>query len=232
MYRVKVIGQYVARSPVSDKEKIKKNYEIEGNIPTLTAALSIVKNKLLAPALSRKYPDYVTFLTYHIIEITPLTDKAKSDMSKAEVQFMDRPTLLRHIKDDALQIGDDDKNAPVEPFPHAYFPDTLKLREAVQMCKEDPIGFTKWFRARKEDLAMDIEMARANPELFNQPATTPDLIASVSLSRKTEADPERAEALRTQVKASTDARLNGLAHDMRRDNELGDMDTHSDAEGL
>jgi hypothetical protein len=174
----------------------------------------------------------VTFLTYHIVEITPLTDKAKQDMGKAEVQFMDRPTLLKHIKDLALHIGDEDKNSPVEAFPHQYFPDTLKLREAVQMCKDDSIGFTKWFRARKEDLAMDIEMAKANPELFNQPSTAPDLIASVSLGRKTEADPEKAEQLKAQVRASTDARLGGLAADMRRDNELGDMDKISEAEGL
>jgi hypothetical protein len=232
MYRVKVIGQYVARSTVSDKEKIKKNYDIEGNIPTLTAALSIVKNKLLAPALAKKYDDYVTFLTYHIVEITPLTDTAKEGMSKAEVQFMDRPTLLRHIKELGLHIGDDDKNSPTEAFPHQFFPDMLKLREAVQHCKEDLIGFTKWFRARKEDLALDIQMAQANPELFNQPQSAPNLIASISNTPKMQADPEKAEALRQTVKASTKARLGGLAADMRRDNELAPMDVLPEAEGL
>lgn len=204
MYKVKVVGQYVARSGVMDKEKIKKNYEIEGVIPTMTAALSVVKNKLLAPALARKYADYVTFLTYHIVEITPMNEQAKLDLGRVEVKYMGRKSLLAYIKEHALKV---------DP---AYYPDLFKLREAVEMAKTDPEGYAKQFALREPDLRLDLEMARCNPELFTdlEPA---EFVASVAPILPAPAPTKRTKASSPDVLSKkTEDRLTGMAADHAR----------------
>ena len=206
MFHVKVVGQYVARSGVMEKEKIKKNYEIEGNIPTLNCALSIVKNKLLAPALAKKYPDYVTFLTYHIVETVPLDEKAKSSMRQAEISFMDRATIIRYIKDNALGVD------------ARYYPNLFRLREAVQMAKEDPEGYKKQFALREPDLRLDIEMAEANPELFNS-GESGGFVASITNV------PEAPKASKPgQFAKKIEDRLAGLAAEQTKDGDMGPMD--------
>jgi hypothetical protein len=205
MFLVKVVGLYVARSGVLEKEKIKKNYEIEGKIPTLNAALSVVKNKLLGPALAKKYPDYVTFLTYNIVEITPLDEKAQTQYDRQEVNFMGRPALLRFIKDNAL------------PVQAEYYPNLFRLREAVQYAKDDAEGYKKHFALREADLRLDLEMAAANPELF-QDDSQQGFVASVSIPGKPKALPQESHA------KSTGDRLAGLKADQIRDKEMGPLE--------
>lgn len=209
MFRVRVVGQYVARSGVMDKEKVKRNYEVEGNIPTLRAALSVVKNKLLGPALSKKYPDYVTFLTYHIVEITPLDARSKEEMGKTEVQFMGREALLSHIKELAL------------PVKAEYYPDLFKLREAVQLAKDDPKAYEKQFALREADLRLDLEMAACNPDLFAESGSS-GFVASVSVptSKVKVSPPEK-------LAKNTGDRLAGLKADQIRDGEMGALDVES-----
>lgn len=206
MFRVKVVGTYIARSGIMDKEKIKKNYEIEGNLPdsAIEAPLSAVKNKLLAPALAAKYADYVTFLTYHIVELTPLDEKAKEVMGRDQISYMDRPSLLATIKE---------LNLPVKA---EYYPNLFKLREAVATAKEDPAGYKKFFDIHEPDLRLDLEMAKCNPELFN--SVEPGFVASVSLPETGPARPKAAKA--EQHVKHTDDRVAGLAADMHRDGEF------------
>jgi len=189
-----------------DKEKIKKNYEIEGNLPVsaIDAPLSAVKNKLLAPALAAKYADYVTFLTYHIVELTPLDERAEDAMGKDQVSYMDRPALLALIKE---------LNLPVKP---KYYPNLFKLREAVATAKEDPKGYKKFFDIHEPDLRLDLEMAKCNPELFN--SVEPGFVASVSLPDAGAVRPKAAKP-DVHVKRSED-RVKGLAADMQRDGEF------------
>jgi len=206
MFHVKVVGQYVARSGVMEKEKVKKNYEIEGNIPTVTAALSVVKNKLLAPALAKKYPDYVTYLTYNIVEIVPLDEKSKASMRKVEISFMDRATIIDYVKDNAL------------PVQVEYYPNLFRLREAVQLAKEDPKGYKKQFALREPDLRLDLEMAQANPELFESGGAN-GFVASVG---NTPAQPKASNS--AQLAKKTDDRLAGLAAEQIRDGDMAPMD--------
>jgi len=211
MFKVKVVGQYIARSGVMEKEKIKKNYEIEGNIPTLTAALSIVKNKLLNPALQAAYPDYITFLTHHIVEITPLTEEAKKQMTKAEVNFMNRESLVAYIKEHAL---------PVQPD---YYPELFKLREAVTYAKEDPKGYQAQFALREPDLRLDLEMAACNPHLFNKNGE--NFVGSISVPKASTSTVSPVKASKApQLAKKTKDRLNGLRADQVRDNEMGDLE--------
>jgi hypothetical protein len=216
MFRVKVTGEYIARSPVSEKEKIKRVYEIEGNIPTANGALSIVKNKLLVPALTKKYPDYVSYLTHHIVELIPLDEKSAAEMSQAEVSYMDRDRLLRYIKENALGVD------------ARYYPDLFKLREAVKLAKEDPKGYAAQFALREPDLRLDLEMAACNPQLF-QPQETPEdggLVATISISDKPKA------LLKTANIKQTEDRLAGLRADQIRDGEMGPIDEAPDAGDL
>ena len=223
MYHVKVTGNYIARSSTMDKEKVVRPYEIEGQIPTLHAALSIVKNKLLAPALSAKYPDYVSYLTYHIVEITPLDTNSATQMEKVEVAYMDKDQLAAYIKEHAL---------PVLP---RYYPDLFKLREAVQLAKDDPQGYLKQFELRKADLEMDLQMAAANPHLFDQTKSpTQDLLASVS-SPQPEVPPQRAGGKASSapdLAIKTEDRLRGLKQDMIREKELQDTPEDPDMSDL
>lgn len=210
MFKIKCEGLYIARSPHSEKEKIRKPYQIEGNIPSLNSALSVVKNKLLGPALAKKYSDYVYFLTHHITEITPLDLSAQEEMARAEVQFMDRPTLLRFIKDNALPV---DAN---------FFPELHLLREAVQEAKDDPEGFKKRFELKKPDLILSAQIAKANPDLFSTPSQT---VTSVAESPILATKPKRtAETLAK----NTGDRLKGFAADLTRDGEMGPMDVPQD----
>jgi len=204
-YKVKVTGQYIARSPHSEKEKIKKNYEVEGVIPSLASALSVVKNKLLGPALAKKYPDYVAFLTHHIINITPLDETSRERMTKTEIAFMNRETLLRYIKENAL------------PVDAAFYPDVLKLREAVQDAKEDPEGYQKRFALKKDDLVLDMQMQALNADLFED-TPKPDAVVLSAL-----ADAPRPKKTKEDISRQTTDRLKGLKADMIRDGELTDL---------
>jgi len=210
-FKVKVEGHYVARSGVMDKERIRKNYEIEGVIPTTVAALSIVKNKLLAPALAAKYPDYVTFLTYHITEITPMDEASQRAMGRVEVNYMGREALLHYIKENALAVD------------ARYYPDLFKLREAVSMAKNDPEGYAKQFEAREADLRLDLEIAACNPTLFGNTPSPEPLIASANLSSR------KASSTKVLAKQTGD-RLAGLAADQIRDGEMAPVDDEEHGE--
>ena len=215
MFKVKVVGTYVARSGIMEKEKIRKNYEIEGNVPTLVAVLSIVKNKLLGPALAAKYPDYVTFLTYHIVETIPLDDEARQEMDKTQVSFMDRPALLRFIKEHALKIKAE------------YYPDLFKFREAVRYAKDDPEGYAAHFAMREPDLRLDLEMARCNPQLFRGSGEQAPFAASVALASLPPLDRSPGAPKVSSPSAlarKTEDRLGGLKADQMRDGELGPVD--------
>ena len=237
MFRVKVVGTYVARSGVMEKEKVKKNYEIEGNIPTTVAALSIVKNKLLGPALAAKYPDYVAFLTHYITEIIPLDEETKAELDKAEISFMNREALLKFIIANnvgACTIEAASEKEQDQTFPQMnpmYYPDLFKLREAVQFAKEDPKGFNKHFAIHEPDLRLDLEMAKCNPELFNQNESDEPLIAGVALKTKTKA--QTAKVSSPDVLAQkTEDRVGGLAAEMTKTGELGPLDKAPDVGDL
>lgn len=209
MFKVKVVGTYIARSGVMDKEKIKKDYQVEGNIPRLEAALSVVKNKLLGPALAKKYPDYVTFLTYHIVEILPVDEESRQEMGKNQVMFMDRPALFNFIKENGLKVDT------------RYYPDLFKLREAVQFAHEDPKGYARHFEIHEPELRLDIEMAQCNPGLYPNTETA-QLIGSVAL--KPPAPTKKAKSALAH-EAEQESRLAGLKGDMKRSGELGDPDS-------
>lgn len=238
MFKVLVQGQYIARSGVMNNERIIKDYEIEGVIPTMTAALSIVKNKLLAPALAAKYADYITYRTYHIIEVTPITPEAQAEYDKKEIQYMSREALVQYVKQNRIgaceaevTVGVDERNKPIKKtvqYPvldTRYYPDLGALRIAVQAAKEDPVGYQKHFESRKADLEMDLAVAAANPTLFKQ-KVDPTLSASISTNPK-----KKAPSAPSLAKQTTD-RVQGLAAEQMRDGEIGPEANNSELDNL
>lgn len=94
----------------------------------------------MAPALANKYPDYDPFLTYHIVEITPLDEASRVELSKSEILLMGREALVRYIKEQLPRNEDGSLAVLAE-----YYPDLFKLREAVQHAKEDLKGYQSSF---------------------------------------------------------------------------------------
>lgn len=219
-YKVKVVGQYIARSGVLGKERIIKNYEMEANIPSMDRALSVVKNKLLGPVLSKKYEDYVRYRTFHIVQITPLDQASKIALRKVEVRYMDREALINYIHENAL------------PVDHRLYPSLFKLREAVEFAKEDPDGYAKRLELRRADLEMDLELAAMNPEAFQDEQSVFETAgASISLGSSkqpgtvgTASDKPKNPVTKERLEKQTQNRLEGLKADMKRDNEIGETD--------
>lgn len=214
-FKVKVVGQYYARPASGGKEKILRNYEFEANIPTLTAALSTVKNKLLDPFLSKKYPDYEGYRTYHITQITPLDEKSRQEMNRVEPMYMDRQSLVNYIVE---------HNLPVDS---RLYPDLFKLRVAVQDAKTDVKSYLKKLERRRADLEMDLQIAKLNPAMQNQPETPP----SVSIANQSKQEtavaagtetPKKKDLSPRSLAKQTDQRVDGLRHDMIKSGEHGE----------
>ena len=209
-FKVKVVGEYYARSQAVGKEKIIKNYEFEANIPSLTAVLSVVKNKLLAPVLKKLHEDYVMYRTYHIIQITPLDEKSKIQMNKMEVAYMDRNSLVIYITDNAL---------PVES---RFYPDLFKLRVAVQEAKIDPASYLKKLELRRADLEMDLEIDKLNPGLHDRPETPEIKVSIVSTPRSSLSPAIKKDLSDSGIEKQTSERIGGLRKDMIKLGEHGE----------
>lgn len=227
-FTVTVVGEYIARSGVLGNEKVARPYEIEGNIPTLHAALSIVKNKLLDPLLSKKYSDYVTYRTYHITKISPIDPNDASLLADIPVSYMDRESLIQFCKKN---------NLPVET--HLY-PDLFKLREAVEFAYTDPKGYVKKLELRRNDLEMDREVAALNPEVYEM-EHKPESIGSIAVANaprsghsdnsgnpgtsnefsgfSTEHKPKK-KINNELIEKQSEERINNLQRDMEKDGEL------------
>ena len=214
-FKVKVVGEYYARSEVLGEKRVVKQYEFEANIPSLNAALSTVKNKLLTPVLSKKHADYIMYRTYHITEITPLDEASKAQMKKVEIAYMDRASLVDYIQENHL------------PVDSRLYPDLFKLRVAVQEAKTDPDAYLKKLELRRADLEMELKISELNPGLHDQPETP----ASVSIANKSdkEVTPETPPQTKKQItpakiNAQAEERVAGLNKDMIDTGEHAPLD--------
>jgi len=219
-FKVKVVGEYYARSEIMGEKRIVKQYEFEANIPSLTAALSTVKNKLLTPVLSKAHSDYIMYRTYHITGITPLDEASKQQMRKVEIVYMDRTSLVSYIKDNLL------------PVDSRLYPDLFKLRIAVQDAKTDPDAYLKKLELRRPDLEMDLQIGDLNPELHKQEETPPSV--SIANQSKTETGPspnvDKKDLTPASIAKQTTERVEGLNQDMMKTGEHGPLDQTVDEE--
>lgn len=144
-YAVTVEGAYTVAATEAPGKKLEKSYSITVNLPSLDAALSVIKNKLLDKVLRLKYPGYITFLTHEIVNVKSLSANSRPSNN---VSYMDEPSLLAHIR--AFDV-------PVSP--EEYKGDLKGLRGAVVDFMLNPVGFpareAKRLAERKEDQALE-----------------------------------------------------------------------------
>lgn len=221
-FKITVEGDYFARSEALKGEKIIRKYRIEGlRVPSMNRVLSTLRDKLLTPALKRKYPDYVRFRTYHVVEVEALDNDARRELGKLDTRYMSRRQLEQYVMENGLQV-------PVDLYPNLF-----KLREAVQMARTDPKAYETRLEKDRPSLEQDIELARMNPGLFDTPNEGRTGVgASVAANHAATGQPSPKKALpRKQSEAQAADRLNGLKTDMIRDNEMGETrEPESDAQ--
>jgi len=212
-FEVKVEGEYIARSGVMGKERVIKNYEIKCIVPDLEKPLSVIKNKILAAKLRNKYEDYSMFRTYHITEINPLSDEDKFSADLSNVKYMSKEALLGVIRKNALKV------------PYDLYPDLFKLREAVQFAMNDPKGYERQLDLRREDLELDKEVAGLNPDIAPKGS---NINEDESNDAPTPATPKvkrvKKNLSKEHITKQTEDRVYGLAADMKKDGEMGEMD--------
>lgn len=147
-YAVTVEGEFYVASKESPSKKLKQPYRIVVNLPSLTGALSTIKNKLLDKMLRMKYPGYAGFRTHEIVEAKALT--ADTPMPN-NVAFMDEPKLRAFIADREIPIPAD-----------RYAGDVKNLRASVTDFLLNPKGFEEREQKRVAAIAEDKALAELN----------------------------------------------------------------------
>lgn len=225
-FKVKVAGEYIARATQVGVGKQIRTYEIEVNIPSMDCALSVIKNKMLTPILSKKYHDYSSYRTYHIVEVAPLDEASAAALKKVNVRYMGRENLLRRI---------DEENLPVDPD---LYPDLFKLREAVIHAGTDPEGYLKKLALRRGDLELEVQLAQLNPELLdgspaissNSKSESGTVTSDRPAGEPRKAAPRKAAHVTEEDLArSTESRLGGLTQQMMADGDMTAQDAQKGA---
>lgn len=150
-WKVVVKGEYFAENP-SGRGKIAKPYTASFNLPHLYdgAALSIIKNKLLEPALRKLHKDFIAVRTNKIDSATPLSPDTPLSNN---IQFMNRAQLVAHV----AHI-----RAPINC---AIYKDDADLRDALIDFVQTPDGFEKREAERQSKRKLDAELSELNPDL-------------------------------------------------------------------
>lgn len=150
-FLVVVTGTYYALVDASGAKrgKIEKPYSEEFTLPSLDAALSTIKNKLLDNRLRKKYPDFVGVRTHRIKDARPKDPRAPGSNN---LQYMDRPALEAYVKQAKV------------PVDVAAYPETADLRDAVIDYTLTPKGFAEREAVRQKSRAEDLELKRLNPD--------------------------------------------------------------------
>ena len=152
-YAIKTRGLYFANNP-EGKGKVKKPYEVVINVASLAAAKSIIKNKLLLPALKKKYPDAVRHRTLHIVSAVPLTADTPAPDS---LDYLTRAQLDGYARQSKVPV-DLSAYAPNDPG-------TTALRAALIDHRQNPKGFAEREALRAKERLADAELQALNPDL-------------------------------------------------------------------
>lgn len=152
-YRIKVRGLYFANNP-DGKGKVKRPYELEINVAQLDGAKSTIKNKLLLPALKRKFPDAVRHRTFHVVSATALTADTPA------------PDSLDYLTRGQLEGYARASKVPLDLGAYAATDSgTTALREALIDHRQNPKGFAEREALRAATQRENAELAQLNPDL-------------------------------------------------------------------
>jgi len=148
-YEVEVSGDYIAHAK-EGRGKIKKSYSIKLRLPSMEAAASVIKNKLLARALRAQHGDFLDFRTHKIGEVTPLTNDTPLPTN---IKFMTRKQLESYVT--IVKV-------PIKASDYAALSD---LRDIIVDFTVNPLGFAKREVKKAKDLAETAELEKMNPGL-------------------------------------------------------------------
>lgn len=202
-YSVQVEGEYIARPNITGGDRLVKKYEVTVNLPSMDRAMSVIKNKLLKPALLVKYDDFVVPRTYHITKIEALDEESQAALKKVPVQYMNRETLIQFIESENLPVDAD------------LYPNLFKLREAVEGAQANPEDFAKKQEERRESLIEDQTLAGMNPGLFAKDENTAQ-VAAPERTKKTGAFGAVKALPKVAHEKQTEDRINALGAEIER----------------
>jgi len=158
-YAVTVAGNYSAPSADTPGKKVKKQYTLTVNLPSLEGALSVIKNKMLDKMLKVKYRDYVTYLTHEIVNVLPLTPDTPESNNIAYMSF------------DALKSFVGARGVPLVLSDYGL--DVRSLRSAVTDWILNPKGFEDREKKRLDDRKLEKELEAMNPSAVSVPEVAP-----------------------------------------------------------
>ena len=144
-FTVNLEGTYYAST---GHGKITKPYNITVRLPAecMDRALSVIKNKLLTPLLSKKYEDFSGYRTY---SITDISAPKGAELKTNNVRLMNRAQLKAYAESRDLLVDD------------TIYPKMQDFREAVMMAEEDP----KRYAVHEESLRQSAELDNMLGEL-------------------------------------------------------------------
>lgn len=118
---VAVEGQYIALGEASGVPTV-KNYRMEFNLPSQEAALSVICKHLLAPALRKKYSDFIRYRTHKLVSINAIGRKPDTGVLQMGIDEMS----IDQLSDFCIL-----RNILIDPYRHTDLPLTReKVAEA------------------------------------------------------------------------------------------------------
>ena len=150
---VTVEGDYFSLASDDGRKKNKKRYKIEARVASPDGALSLIKNKLLNRILAKQYPDFHTFRTHEITQITDLNRKPL--IGYTNVRLMDFNQIAAYVKDNRL------------PLRLELYTDLGTLRQMVFLAETNKKEFAIKQSQLEKEVKEDKLLAELNPDLFD-----------------------------------------------------------------
>lgn len=150
---VTVEGDYFALASDDGRKKNKKRYKIEARVASPEGALSLIRNKLLDRILTKQYPDFHTFRTHEITQITDLNGEPL--IGYTNVRLMDFNQIAKYVKEQNL------------PLRLELYTDLGTLRDMVFLAETNTKEFAIKQSQLVKEVAEDTLLAKLNPDLFD-----------------------------------------------------------------
>ncbi len=157
-FRITVEGKYIVAETIGhNKVCSRKDYKITVNVPEYngTETLSLIKNRLLEPALRRFDPAAKSFLTHSITGVEPLGEETGEGLAKVlTVRTMSVPQLVNFVKGQKLPL-----------YLPLYVNDIESFRTNIEACQKDQKAFLVKQQELREDWEIQQELKAMNPEI-------------------------------------------------------------------
>lgn len=154
-FRVTVEGDFYVQD-ASGKGKELRKYKVDVNVITMDSALSVIKNKLLAKALTRKYPGFLNFRTHTITNVDALDGASLA--GSLTILEMNRDQIAAYIESKKLPVN------------MKVYPEMPDLRDAIRFAETTPKLYPEYERKVSKENKENEDLKKLNPELNDAPA--------------------------------------------------------------